>query len=199
MFPIDVLWIFLSLRYGADLRRSRLVFSSDYNSHTDRSFLETILKPPEHLRPSPAKGDLVQRVPLSFFHFFRETYKTCLKGPPLDFFRHCATFFSKKILMSQKGPPSSFFIFCNWMYVNKSQRVPLLHFSALCDFFFERIFFFKNYKFFSKKIFCSFWALDMAPTLDVLVLFLQTTILTLIGPLFRNNPKTTWAPEAKSG
>ena len=27
MFPIVVLWIFLSLRYGADLRRSRLVVS----------------------------------------------------------------------------------------------------------------------------------------------------------------------------
>ena len=38
--------------------------------------LETILKPPEQMRPSPAKGDLVQRVPLSFFHFFKETYKT---------------------------------------------------------------------------------------------------------------------------
>ena len=29
--------------------------------------------------------------------------------------------------------------------------------------------------------------------------FLQTTILTLIGPLFRNNLETAWAPEAKSG
>ena len=37
IFPIVVPWIFLSLRYGADLGRSRLVFSSDYNPHTDRS------------------------------------------------------------------------------------------------------------------------------------------------------------------
>ena len=34
---------FLSLRYGADFRRSRLVFSSDYNPHTDRSTFLTIL------------------------------------------------------------------------------------------------------------------------------------------------------------
>ena len=33
---------FLSLRYGADFRRSRLVFSSDYNPHTDRSTFLTI-------------------------------------------------------------------------------------------------------------------------------------------------------------
>ena len=33
---------FLSLRYGADFRRSRLV-SSDYNPHTDRSTSLTIL------------------------------------------------------------------------------------------------------------------------------------------------------------
>ena len=44
--------------------------------------------------------------------------------------------------MSQKGPPSSFLIFCNRMYVNKSQRVPLLHFSALCDIFRKK----KNFK-----------------------------------------------------
>ena len=51
----------------------------------------------------------------------------------------------------------------------------------------------KNFKFFLKNVFCAFWALDIAPTLDVPVLFfLQTTILTLIGPLFINNPETTW-------
>ena len=58
------------------------------------------------------------------------------------------------------------------MYVNKSRRAPLLHFSALCDFF-ERKKFFKNFNFFPKKIFCAFRALDMAPTLDVPVLFLS--------------------------
>ena len=37
--------------------------------------------------------------------------------------------------------------------------------------FFERKKFFKNFNFFPKKIFCAFRALDMAPTLDVPVLF----------------------------
>ena len=44
IFPIVVPWMFSSLRYGADLGRSRLVFSSDYNPHTDRSTFLTILK-----------------------------------------------------------------------------------------------------------------------------------------------------------
>ena len=35
---------------------------------------------------------------------------------------------------------------------------------------FLKNFFFKNFKFFYKKMFWAFWALDMAPTLDVLVL-----------------------------
>ena len=32
---------------------------------------------------------------------------------------------------------------------------------------------------------------EKCPTIAVTVFFLQTTILTLIGPLFRNNPETT--------
>ena len=48
----------------------------------------------------------------------------------------------------------------------------------------------KNQKFqvfFQKKVFCAFWALDIAPTLDVPVLFFffrQTTDVTLYVPLF---------------
>ena len=63
------------------------------------------------------------------------------------------------------------------MYVNESRRVPFLHFSALCDFFWKKKIF-QKFQFFRKKIFCAFWALDMAPTLDVPVLF--TICLTLI-------------------
>ena len=40
-----------------------------------------------------------------------------------------------------------------------------------------KIFFFKNFNFFPKKVFYAFWALDMAPTWDVPVLFFfQLTI-----------------------
>ena len=47
-------------------------------------------------------------------------------------FRLCETFFRKFFKISPKGSPS-FFLFCNRMDVQKSQRVPLLHFSALCN------------------------------------------------------------------
>ena len=51
----------------------------------------------------------------------------------------------------------------------KPKESPLLRFLALCDIFWKEKF--KNFKFFSKKIFCAFWALGIAPTLDVPVLF----------------------------
>ena len=66
----------MSLRYGDDLGRSRLVFSSDYNSHTDRStfyFLETILKPP---KTKSRQGKLSPKgPPLSVFTFLRKPTK----------------------------------------------------------------------------------------------------------------------------
>ena len=39
---------------------------------------------------------------------------------------------------------------------------------------------------------------EKCPTIAVTVYFLQTTTLTLIGPLFKNNPETTKPPKAKS-
>ena len=107
-------------------------------------------------RPSPAKANLVQRVLPFIFYFFNVTSKPDeTKGSPFRFFWHCVTF--RKFLMSPEGPLSSFLLFCNRMYVNISKRVPLLHFSTL-------------WYIFRKKMFCAFWALDIAPTLDVLVL-----------------------------
>ena len=73
-FPKKSVLRFLSLRYGADFRRSRLVSSSDYNPHTDRStfkVLETILKPPKS-----GQGKLSPKVPPFIFYFFKVTYKT---------------------------------------------------------------------------------------------------------------------------
>ena len=54
MFPIVVLWIFLSLRYGADLRRSRLVYSirSRWSLHAGSHFFTNILKSKLFLRVS---------------------------------------------------------------------------------------------------------------------------------------------------
>ena len=82
--------------------------------------------------------------PLSFFTFSRKpTNPDVPKGSPFGLF-------FENFLMSPKGPPSSFLIFCNGMYVNKSRRVPLLHLSALCDFF-ER-----KFQVFFQKMFCAF-------------------------------------------
>ena len=105
------------------------------------------------LRPSQANGNLVQRVPLSFFPFLRNLQnRKRPKGPPFNFFGIVRNFFLK-FLRSQKSPPSSFLIFCNRMYVNESQRVPPFHFSALCDIFevFFKKFFKKIFKFCSQS------------------------------------------------
>ena len=77
----------------------------------------------------PASGitsELLQRVPPSVYSIFNVRYKTGrdYRVPPLNFFRHCATFFSN-FLLSPNGPPSSFLIFCSKLKFQKAQRVPL--------------------------------------------------------------------------
>ena len=62
------------------------------------------------------------------------------------------------------------------MYVFKWNG-PLLPFSVLCDIFREKNFF-ENFKVFFQKMVCAFWALDIAPTLDVPVLFTFKTLPT---------------------
>ena len=74
--------------------------------------------------------------------------------------------------MSQKSPPFEFFDILQQNMLIKPKGSSLLHFSALCDIFRKKKIF-KNFKFFFKKVFCAFWALDIAPTLDVPVLFFQ--------------------------
>ena len=50
----------------------------------------------------------------------------------------------------------------------------------------------KNVKLVEQLFLVSAFSLrEKCPTIAVTVFFLQTTILTLIGPLFRNNPETT--------
>ena len=119
------------------------------SSHWSLHILETILKPPK------AKANLVQRVRLSFFTFSRKHSKPDVpKGSPRWNFSALFDFFSKIFHCPQRVPPSSFLIFCNGMY-NKSRRVPLLHFSALCDFF-GRKKISKISSFFQKKCFALF-------------------------------------------
>ena len=125
---------------------------------------------PGQVRP---RQTLLQRVPPFIFYFFKETYKTgrAQRVPPLDFFRNCATFFRKFFNVPKGSPLWVFWYFATECLLINPEGSPLLHFSALCDFFWKKIFF-QKFHFFSKKVFYAFWALDMAPTLDVLVLFL---------------------------
>ena len=89
------------------------------------------------------------------------------KGPPYHFLLFQGKY---KTGRAQRVPPLSFLIFCNGMFVNKSRRPPPFYIFRHYATSFERNFFFKNFNFFP-KMFYAFWALDMAPTLDVLVLF----------------------------
>ena len=110
----------------------------------------------------PASGitsELLQRVPPFVHSIFNVRYRSGrdYRVPPLNFFRHCATFFSN-FLLSPNGPPSSFLIFCSKLKFQKAQRVPLSSFSALWDFqnshfSFFWIFFkkFSNFSFVAKR------------------------------------------------
>ena len=104
--------------------------------------------------------------------------------------------FSQIFLMSPKGPPFIFLTICNRMNVQKSQRVPLLHFSALCDlpetskkidFFSIFISYgcFRREYFDTLKSFCYFRALDMAPTWAVPGLFKLTKSFSHNSPKLR--------------
>ena len=137
----------LPSKYHGDLFFSRRLFPFKENCPTTAvtfflhttiltlvHFLETILKPPKaksgQCKLSP-KGP-----PFHFLPFQGNIQnRTCLKGSPFGLFSALCDF-------------SSFLIFCNRIYVTKSKRVPLKHFSALCDIF-------RNYAefhvFFSKK------------------------------------------------
>ena len=61
-------------------------------------------------------------------------YRTRSKGPPLDFFRHCATFFK---FFSTKGSPFNFFGVLQQNDVEKSQTVLPFSFFRHCETFFN--------------------------------------------------------------
>ena len=97
----------------------------------------------------------------------------------------------------QKGAPFIFFTFKrNLQNRTRLKGTPFRFFSALCGFFRKKKVF-KNFKFFCTKSVLRFLSLRYSayyrPSRFV---FLQTTDLTLIGPLFGETPETT---KAKSG
>ena len=160
MFPIVVLWIFLSLRYGADLRRSRL-FSADNLTLNGPLFLQS------YNFSISYNSYLAYEV--VFLHHLRNS--TGPKGTPLEYFRLCETFFEKKFT---KLSPFNLLIFSDRMDVEKSQRVPPFSFFGIVRFF-SKFFFIKGspiHQYFGiLKSFCYFWALDMVPTWAVPGLF----------------------------
>ena len=91
--------------------------------------------------------------------------------PPFRFFFGTVRLFFEIFLMSPKGPPFEFFCYfaTECVFINQKGS-PLLHFSTLCDIF-RKKFFSKISSFFPNFKFCAFWALDIAPTWDVPVLF----------------------------
>ena len=116
---------------------------------------------------APASGiisELLQRVPPFVYSIFNVRYKTGrnYRVPPLNFFRHCATFF-RIFFCRQTVPLQVFWYFAaNWSS-KKPKGSPLSSFSALWDFqnshfSFFRKFFQKNFRIFllSPSIFLIF-------------------------------------------
>ena len=99
-----------------------------------------------------AQGKLYSKgSPLSFLLFQGNIQnRTCPKGPPFGFFRHCATFFRKFFNVPKGSPLWVFWYFATECLLINPEGSHLLHFSALCDFFWKK-FFFQKFQFFSKK------------------------------------------------
>ena len=99
-----------------------------------------------------AQGKRTPKGPPFIFYFFKETYKTgrAQRVPPLDFFRNCATFFRKFFNVPKGSPLWVFWYFATECLLINPEGSPLLHFLALCDFFWKKNFF-QKFQFFSKK------------------------------------------------
>ena len=152
---LEVLLLFLSLRYVADLGRSRLVFSSDYNPHTDRSTFLTILTILKYYDSYLANLKYWCKSSRSSIFTSSKKLKRTKKYASLEYFQLCETFFSKIFLRSQKGPP---FEFSHILQLNLCQSIPKgppsTLFGTMRVFFKE--FFSKIQSFFPKKTFCAF-------------------------------------------
>ena len=165
-------------------------------------------------------SELLQRVPPFVYSIFNVRYKTGrdYRVPPLNFFRHCATFF-RIFFCGQTVPPSSFFDILQQTEVSKSPKgPPSLVFGTVrlfrnSHFSFFRKFFQKKFRIFLSSIFFDilqqtgfskswkgpppfykfknlalFWALDIAPTLDVPVLFCRNMMVFDIWTVFIFRP-----------
>ena len=125
-----------------NFRTIAVTFFRLQSSHRSVHFLETILKPP---KAKSRQGKLSPKGPPFIFTFSRKPTKPDVpKGSPLWIFFGNVRLFFDNFKCPQRVPPSSFLIFYNGMYVNKSRRVPLLHYLALCDFFWWKKLFFQG-------------------------------------------------------
>ena len=106
---------------------------------------------------APASGiisELLQRVPPFVYSIFNVRYKTGrnYRVPPLNFFRHCATFFRNFFNVPKGSPLGVFLLFCNRMCVYKSKRVPPFTFFGTTRHFPKEKFFSKISSFFQKNV-----------------------------------------------
>ena len=150
-----------------------LFFFRLQSSHWSVHFLETIPKPP---KAKSCQGKLSPNGPPFIFLLFQGNLqnRTCLKGPPFGFALGTVRLSFENFLMSPKGPLRFFWYFATECMLINPEGSPCYIFRHYA-FFWEKNFF-RKFTFFSKKMFCAFWTLDMAPILDVLVLL---TIQTL--------------------
>ena len=111
IFPIVVPWIFLSLRYGADLGRSRLVSFSAYNLTLNGPlftiFVHLFCCSPSTKFLKPESGGSILALNHNIF-MLPKVQQVRPKGPPFGFFSALCDFF-RKFLNIIKGYPLHFF------------------------------------------------------------------------------------------
>ena len=85
---------FLSLRYGADFGRSRLVFFFSLQSHSEWSTFYNLFIFHICSSSKPESGGSILALNHNIF-MLPKVHQVRPKGPPFGFFRHYATFFRK--------------------------------------------------------------------------------------------------------
>ena len=156
IFPIVVPWIFLSLRYGADLGRSRLVFFFSWQSHSEwstffynlSSFFQLIFwEAGDRWFDSRTKPHIVyaSKSRCETKGFFRLVFL-------FGFFPALCDFFSENFRILSKGTPCIFWSF-RFVKLFNEPEWPLFEFFGIVrpkKYFFSKK---KSKIFFEKKIF----------------------------------------------